>query len=89
MANLIANLATVPFSISDDESFRITIAWAQEKTALLRWKSRWHKPQGTTVYAPEHRIGRLAPRERRDVAASKGFFHTIDEAVAWNLRHRG
>ena len=43
------NLATAPLGITEDESFRISIAGAQEKTALLRWNGRWCKPRGTTA----------------------------------------
>ncbi len=32
----------------DDEEFRISIAGAQEKTALLRYKDRWCRPLGAT-----------------------------------------
>jgi serine/threonine-protein kinase HipA len=32
----------------DDESFRISIAGAQEKTALLRIGNAWHRPVGAT-----------------------------------------
>ena len=32
-----------------DGEFRISIAGAQEKTALLYWKDRWHIPHGTTA----------------------------------------
>jgi serine/threonine-protein kinase HipA len=32
----------------DDDLFRISIAGAQEKTALLRWKGRWCRPHGAT-----------------------------------------
>lgn len=62
IATLIANLATVPLGISEDDSFRISIAGAQEKTALLRWKGRWYCPQGTTatthIFKPA--IGRIS-----------------------------
>jgi len=55
------NLATAPLGISEDESFRISIAGAQEKTALLRWNGRWCKPRGTTatthIFKPS--IGKL------------------------------
>jgi serine/threonine-protein kinase HipA len=46
---LIANLAASPLGIGEDEDFRISIAGAQEKTALLHWKKRWYKPSGTTA----------------------------------------
>jgi serine/threonine-protein kinase HipA len=46
---ILDNLATAPLGITEDESFRISIAGAQEKTALLRWNGRWCKPRGTTA----------------------------------------
>lgn len=39
---------TDPGSIHDDELLRISIAGAQEKTALLWWKGRWCRPRGAT-----------------------------------------
>jgi len=49
IAAILHNLATAPLGITEDESFRISIAGAQEKTALLRWNGRWCKPRGTTA----------------------------------------
>ena len=42
--------ATGPLSaqLEDDEDFRISIAGAQEKTALLRIGNTWHRPLGAT-----------------------------------------
>jgi serine/threonine-protein kinase HipA len=61
IAAILHNLATVPLGITEDESFRISIAGAQEKTALLRWNGRWYKPRGTTatthIFKPS--IGKL------------------------------
>jgi len=58
---ILDNLATAPLGITEDESFRISIAGAQEKTALLRWNDRWYKPRGTTatthIFKPS--IGKL------------------------------
>jgi serine/threonine-protein kinase HipA len=58
---ILDNLATAPLGITEDESFRISIAGAQEKTALLRWNGRWYKPRGTTatthIFKPS--IGKL------------------------------
>jgi serine/threonine-protein kinase HipA len=34
--------------IHDDERFRISIAGAQEKTALTRWQDKWCRPHGAT-----------------------------------------
>lgn len=33
---------------TDREDFRISLAGAQEKTALLWYKNQWHRPQGST-----------------------------------------
>ena len=58
---LLANLATAPLGMGEDEEFRISVAGAQEKTALLYWNRRWLKPHGTTatthIFKPS--IGRL------------------------------
>jgi serine/threonine-protein kinase HipA len=58
---ILNNLATAPLGITEDESFRISIAGAQEKTAFLRWNDRWYKPRGTTatthIFKPS--IGKL------------------------------
>ena len=45
---LLRGLSQVPLGLSREETFRISIAGAQEKTALLRHKGRWWKPAGTT-----------------------------------------
>ena len=61
ISTLLASLATSPLGIGEDEEFRISIAGAQEKTALLYWNRRWYKPHGTTatthIFKPS--IGRL------------------------------
>lgn len=48
IAEILQNLTAAPLGITEDPSFRISIAGAQEKTALLFWKKRWYKPRGTT-----------------------------------------
>jgi serine/threonine-protein kinase HipA len=61
IARLLGELAAAPLGLGEDEDFRISIAGAQEKTALLRWKNHWYKPSGTTatthIFKPQ--IGRL------------------------------
>lgn len=61
IALIIENLATAPLGISEDESFRISIAGAQEKTAFLYRDGKWYKPRGTTatthIFKPS--IGKL------------------------------
>lgn len=49
IAALINNLAAAPLGMGEDEDFRISIAGAQEKTALLRKDKKWFKPTGTTA----------------------------------------
>lgn len=49
IGNILANLAEAPLGMDeDDEDFRISIAGAQEKTALLRKGDQWLLPHGTT-----------------------------------------
>lgn len=45
---LLKGLAQTPLGLSRDDPFRISVAGAQEKTALLRHGDRWIKPHGTT-----------------------------------------
>lgn len=61
VAVIIKNLAEAPLGMGVDEDFRISIAGAQEKTALLRKGGQWFKPTGTTatthIFKPQ--IGQL------------------------------
>jgi serine/threonine-protein kinase HipA len=45
---LLKGLAQAPLGLTRDDEFRISVAGAQEKTALLRHEGRWLKPHGTT-----------------------------------------
>ncbi|WP_366657215.1 type II toxin-antitoxin system HipA family toxin [Fodinicurvata sp. EGI_FJ10296] len=58
---LLRNLAQTPLGLNRDDSFRISVAGAQEKTALLRHGNQWLKPHGTTptthLFKPQ--IGQL------------------------------
>ena len=49
VSELIRNLTDAPLGVGEDEDFRISIAGAQEKTALLRRDGQWFKPIGTTA----------------------------------------
>lgn len=62
VANVLRSLAHAPLGATGDEEFRISIAGAQEKTALLRWKARWYIPHGTTptTHILKPAIGKLA-----------------------------
>lgn len=58
---LLKSLAQAPLGLSRDDDFRISIAGAQEKTALLWLDGQWLKPHGTTptthLFKPQ--IGKL------------------------------
>jgi serine/threonine-protein kinase HipA len=62
IAEIIRSLARNPLGVGADEEFRISIAGAQEKTALLYWKGKWHVPHGTTAttHIIKPQIGRLS-----------------------------
>ena len=61
IADIIKNLVSAPLGMGEDEEFRISIAGAQEKTALLRKDDRWFKPTGTaaTTHILKPQIGTL------------------------------
>ena len=47
---ILNNLGRTPLGVSaEDEEFRISIAGAQEKTALLFWRRKWHLPHGSAA----------------------------------------
>ncbi len=48
IAALLRNLASAPLGLDEDDDFRISIAGAQEKTALLRYNGEWIRPSGLT-----------------------------------------
>ena len=45
---LLNNLVRAPLGLGMDQDFRISVAGAQEKTALLQYNGKWLKPHGTT-----------------------------------------
>lgn len=56
--------SSVPLGQRDDDDFRISIAGAQEKSALLFHNGRWHRPAGTTptthiLKLPLGRVGNM------------------------------
>jgi len=61
IAAIINNLAAAPLGMGEDEDFRISIAGAQEKTALMRKDGHWFKPAGTsaTTHILKPQIGQL------------------------------
>ncbi|SDH76165.1 type II toxin-antitoxin system HipA family toxin [Roseospirillum parvum] len=61
IGRILNNLARAPLGLDEDDAFRISVAGAQEKTALLHYEGRWLKPIGTTptthIFKPQ--IGQL------------------------------
>ncbi|WP_395017716.1 type II toxin-antitoxin system HipA family toxin [Dongia sp.] len=58
---LLQGLTQTPLGLSRDDDFRISVAGAQEKTALLRHKGKWLKPHGAnaTTHILKKQIGTL------------------------------
>ncbi|ORJ62483.1 type II toxin-antitoxin system HipA family toxin [Geothermobacter hydrogeniphilus] len=48
IAETLKSYRTMPLGMREDKEFRISIAGAQEKTALLRLDDEWHRPLGMT-----------------------------------------
>ena len=48
IASMLSNYQTMPLGMAEGDDFRISIAGAQEKTALLRLDGRWLLPAGLT-----------------------------------------
>ena len=61
IATLLRELDVTPLGIRRDNDFRISVAGAQEKTALLFHEGRWIEPTGTTptTHIIKPKIGRL------------------------------
>ena len=62
IGGLLAGLANAPLGLEPERDFRISLAGAQEKTALLRKDGVWLRPHGTTptTHILKPRIGPLA-----------------------------
>lgn len=63
IAERLRNLKMVPLAASEEENFRISIAGAQEKTALLKLNGKWNVPLDATptthIFKPQ--IGNIKP----------------------------
>jgi serine/threonine-protein kinase HipA len=86
IAHLLGNLAQAPLGLSRDDPFRISVAGAQEKTALLRHDGRWLKPLGTTptTHILKPRIGRL-PNGIDLTRSVENEFYCMKLAAAFDL----
>ncbi len=62
IGDLLRRLGPAPLGLGPDRDFRISVAGAQEKTALLRHEGRWLKPIGATAttHILKPAIGRLS-----------------------------
>ena len=58
---ILNGLSQAPLGLSREDAFRISVAGAQEKTALLRHDGRWIRPHGTTptTHLIKTQIGKL------------------------------
>jgi len=71
--DLLRNLARTPLGLEEDDDFRLSVAGAQEKTALLRHDGHWRKPLGTTptTHILKPQIGQIdTPGGRIDLSHS-------------------
>lgn len=61
IGRLLRGLVQAPLGLERDDAFRISVAGAQEKTALLYHEGRWLKPRGTTptTHILKTQIGQL------------------------------
>jgi len=48
IAEELRNYKSLPLGMSKDLDFRISLAGAQEKTALLKHREKWYRPEGVT-----------------------------------------
>ncbi len=49
IGRLLGNLAEAPLGVGEDDDFRISVAGAQEKTALFFGEGGWYKPAGSLI----------------------------------------
>ena len=62
IGEILSDLESTPLGVGENEDFRISLAGAQEKTALLYWRDGWHIPHGSTAttHILKPQIGRRA-----------------------------
>jgi len=84
---ILNGLAQAPLGLSRDDDFRISIAGAQEKTALLRQEGRWLRPHGTTptTHILKPRIGAL-PNGIDLTDSVENEYYCLKLAAAFGLR---
>lgn len=76
IAHILRDLKADPLGIKGDDDFRISIAGAQEKTALLRVNNQWLRPVGMTptTHIFKTQLGRLPNRIDLQDSVENEFF---------------
>ncbi|MDB5102989.1 MAG: toxin HipA [Fibrobacteres bacterium] len=71
-ASLRAALSPPGLGQTDPDDFRISLAGAQEKTAFLKLKGKWHRPKGATPTSHIFKLpmGNRVGREQMDLSTS-------------------
>jgi serine/threonine-protein kinase HipA len=80
IARKIRQLATTPLGMSeDDQEFRISLAGAQEKTALLYYEGKWMEPHGSTptTHILKPQIGRKGDYDLNQSVENEHFCMTF------------
>ena len=83
---LLNNLARSPLGLNEEHDFRISIAGAQEKTALLLHEGKWLRPFGTTptTHILKTQIGKL-PNELDISNSVENEFYCLTVMEAFGL----
>lgn len=87
IAAVLRNLLGAPLGINAEDDFRISIAGAQEKTALLRHEGNWIRPSGTTptTHILKTQIGVLPNRiDMSDSVENEYFCMSFCRAMGMN-----
>lgn len=91
IADNLRNYRTMPLGMKPDEDFRISIAGAQEKTALLKRDNQWHLPTGTTPTSHIFKlpIGRIehSGLDLSDSVENEWLCHLILKAYGLPIAH--
>ena len=83
IANILKNYKSVPLGmVREDDDFRISIAGAQEKTALLRHNGQWCRPVGATPtsHIIKLPIGTIGQMDLSDSVENEWLCHMILKA---------
>ena len=82
IANILQNYKTMPLGMAKDDVFRISIAGAQEKTALLWHEGQWCRPVGATPtsHIIKLPIGHVGGMDLSDSVENEWLCHLILKA---------